>query len=80
MLYQVTISRAGCVKDIVQINALDALAAINRVEANFETFTIIVSVGYREIVSVQWSGYEFEARRLDTTNGDQLPHLSTNSD
>ena len=76
MLYQVTISRAGSVKDIVQINAPDALAAINRVEANFETFTIMISVGYREIISVQWSGYEFEARCINA-NGDQLPHLST---
>ncbi len=78
MLYQVTISYAGSVKDVVQVNATDALAAINKVEANFETFTVTVSIGHGEIISVQWSGYEFEARRLDTANGDQLPHLSTN--
>lgn len=77
MLYQITISHAGSVKDIVQVNATDALTAINTVEANFETFTVMVSLGYGEVISVKWSGYEFEARRLDTANGDQLQHLST---
>ena len=78
MLYQVIISHSGSVKDIVQVDATDALTAINMVEANFETFTVTVSIGHGEIISVQWSGYEFMARRLDAANGDQLPHLSTN--
>ena len=77
MVYQVTISHAGSVKDVVRVNAPNALAAINVVEANFETCTVLVSIGHGEIISVQWSGYEFEARCLDMTNGDQLPHLST---
>ena len=76
MLYQVTISHAGSIKEVVQVNAPNALAAINKVEANFETFTVMVSIGHGEIISVQWSGYEFEARCLNV-NGDQLPHLST---
>lgn len=64
MLYQITISRIGCIQNIAYVEAPNALAAINRVEAAYEQKQLYLSSKGGQCESVMWSGYEFEARLL----------------
>lgn len=64
MLYQITISRAGTVIDIVQIEAENALRAIDRLDADREKFIVLISHGHEELITAPWSGFEYEARRI----------------
>jgi hypothetical protein len=65
MLYQVIISRMGCVEYIACVGADSALEAIDRVEDTFAKRTFLASAKEGCYVAVTWSGYEFEARRLE---------------
>ncbi len=65
MLYQVTISRMGCVEYIACVGADSALEAINRVEETFVKRTFLTAGKEGCYVAVTWSGYEFEARQLE---------------
>jgi hypothetical protein len=62
MLYQITISKAGAVMAVVNIQADSALEAINRLDADREKLTIPISYGRHELYMAEWSGYEYEAR------------------
>ncbi|GAB4450714.1 MAG: hypothetical protein Kow0031_33220 [Anaerolineae bacterium] len=64
MLYQVTISRAGTVIDTVQIEAEDALCAIEQLDADREKFIVLISHGHEELLTEHWSGFEYEARKI----------------
>ncbi len=64
MLYQVTISRAGSVIEIVQVEAEDALHAIDQLDADREKFIVLLSHGHDEMINAPWSGYEYEARKI----------------
>lgn len=67
MLYQITISKIGCIQNIAYVEAPNALAAINRVEAAYEQKQLYLSSKGGQCESVVWSGYEFEARQLPRT-------------
>ncbi|GAB4450718.1 MAG: hypothetical protein Kow0031_33230 [Anaerolineae bacterium] len=67
MLYQITITKAGCIQNIAYVEAPSALAAINRVEAAYEQKHLYLSSKGGQCQMVAWSGYEFEARRLPDT-------------
>jgi hypothetical protein len=74
MLYQITISKAGCVEHIAYLEAKDALTAIIRVEAAYELFPLQISGKDGYYITVDWSGYEFEARQItETTQSLCLP-------
>ena len=64
MLYRITISRAGTVIDTVQIEADNALAAIDRLDAVCEKFIVQISDGREELITTLWSGFEYEARKV----------------
>ncbi len=67
MLYQITITKAGCIQNIAYVEAPNALAAINRVETAYEQKHLYLSSKGGQCQPVTWSGYEFEARRLPDT-------------
>ena len=64
MLYQIAISRAGTMLEVVVIEADSALAAINSLDAAREKFTVQLSHGSEESIIALWSGYEYEAREI----------------
>lgn len=66
MLYQITISRAGTVLEVVVIEADSALAAINGLDAAREKFTVQLSHGSEETIIALWSGFEYEAREISS--------------
>ena len=64
MLYQITIRRAGSLLDVVQVEADTALSAIDRLDADREKFTVLISHGHDELITANWSGFEYEARKI----------------
>ena len=64
MLYQITISRAGSTLEVAVTEADSALAAINKLDAAREKFTVQLSHGSEELIIELWSGYEYEAREI----------------
>ncbi len=73
MLYQVIISKVGCVEDVVEVKAGSALEAIDVVEAAYEKFGVLISTASGELTTALWSGYEFEARALSGFGKTNLP-------
>lgn len=65
-LYQVTISRAGDVLDVVTVEAGDAREAIEQLDADHEKFTVLISDGPDELIAALWSGFEYEVRLVNT--------------
>lgn len=65
MRYQITISRAGTILEVVNIEARSALEAIEQLDAVHEKFIVQLSHGHDELISVPWSGYEYEVRQID---------------
>ncbi len=64
MLYQITISRAGTMIAVVNIQANSALEAIDMLDADHEKLTVPISYGRHELFMAAWSGFEYEARPL----------------
>jgi hypothetical protein len=67
MLYQITITKIGCIQNIAYVEAPNALAAINRVEAAYEQKQLYLSSKGKLCEAVVWTGFEFEARQLPGT-------------
>ncbi|MCG3209672.1 MAG: hypothetical protein FOGNACKC_03299 [Anaerolineae bacterium] len=65
MRYQITIRRAGTVLNNVVVEARSVLEAIELLDAGHEKFIVQLSHGHDELISVLWSGFEYEARQLD---------------
>jgi len=67
MTYQILILRLGNSVDIVDgIEAANAIEAINRIEQRYKKVTVQLSSGRNGTVhNFMWTGYEFQARRLD---------------
>ncbi|RMF03826.1 MAG: hypothetical protein D6768_04985 [Chloroflexi bacterium] len=63
-VYEITIRRAGTVLDVVTVEARDVQEAIEQLDAAHEKFTVLISDGPDELITAQWSGYEYEARLL----------------
>jgi hypothetical protein len=66
MTYQIAIFNFGNLIDTVDgIEAHDALEAINRIEQQYKSKTVQLSGRNGEVHNYTWTGYEFQARRLD---------------
>jgi hypothetical protein len=64
MLYQIPISKVGCVEQITYVEAVDALTAITHMETVYETMALQISGKDGTYINVLWTGYEFEARQV----------------
>ena len=65
MTYEITIKKQGSIIDTIEgIEAFDAIEAINRVAAQFKAKVVRLSDRGDAVQSHQWTGYEFQARRL----------------
>jgi hypothetical protein len=64
MLYQITMTRAGCVEQITYVEAGNALTAIAQVEAAYQATALQIAGKDGSYVTVYWTGYEFEARQV----------------
>lgn len=65
MTYVIDIIKQGYIVDTVEgIEAFNALEAINRIEAQFKAKAVSLSDRGGAVQCHQWTGYEFQARRL----------------
>jgi len=66
MTYQILISYLGNLIDTVDgIEAANAIEAINRIEQRYKKLNVQLSGRNGTAHNFMWTGYEFQARRLD---------------